>query len=125
MSDKVNYSIVNTEQGNISVRSTVKSFNLDHVTEKDIVSFYNHFSTFSAWDTGLLPVEGSGILSIRTAGIYTQFAYQHKPGFLTLSQVQLNHSTMSTFLIPIVRVTATMVLVGSVYIRMKIGPIFL
>jgi len=80
MSDKVNYSIVNTEQGNISVRSTVKSFNLDHVTEKDIVSFYNHFSTFSAWDTGLLPVEGSGILSIRTAGIYTQFAYQHKPG---------------------------------------------
>lgn len=80
MSDKVNYSIVNTEAGNIAVRSTVKSFNLDHVTEKDIVSFYNHFSQFSAWDTGLLPVDGSGILSIRTAGIYTQFAYQHKPG---------------------------------------------
>lgn len=80
MSDKVNYSIVHKEQGNISVQSTIKSFNLDHVTEKDIVSFYSHFSQYAAWDTGLLPVEGSGILSIRTAGIYTQFAYQHKPG---------------------------------------------
>jgi|694.fasta_scaffold02087_31 hypothetical protein len=80
MADKVNYSIINSVEGNIAVRSTVKSFNLDHVTEKDIVSFYNHFSQYSAWDTGLLPVDGSGMLSLRTAGIYTQFAYQHKPG---------------------------------------------
>lgn len=80
MADKVNYSIINSEEGNIAVRSTVKSFNLDHVTEKDIVSFYNHFSQYSAWDTGLLPVDGTGMLSLRTAGIYTQFAYQHKPG---------------------------------------------
>jgi hypothetical protein len=80
MTDKVQYSIVNTEDGNISVQSTVKSFNLDHVTDKDIVSFYTNFSQYSAWDTGLLPVDGSGILSIRTAGSYTQFAYQHKPG---------------------------------------------
>jgi hypothetical protein len=80
MTDKVQYSIVNTEDGNISVQSTVKSFNLDHVTDKDIVSFYTNFSQYAAWDTGLLPVEGSGILSIRTAGSYTQFAYQHKPG---------------------------------------------
>lgn len=80
MADTVNYSIVNSDTGNIAVRSTVKSFNLDHVTEKDIVSFYNHFSQYSAWDTGLLPVEGSGMLSLRTAGVYTQFAYQHKPG---------------------------------------------
>lgn len=80
MSDKVQYSIINAENGNISVQSTVKSFNLDHVTEKDIVSFYNNFSQYAAWDTGLLPVDGSGILAIRTAGEYTQFAYQHKPG---------------------------------------------
>jgi len=80
MADKVKYSIVDSESGNISVQSTVKSFNLDHVTEKDIVSFYNYFSQYAAWDTGLLPVDGSGMLSIRTAGVYTQFAYQHKPG---------------------------------------------
>lgn len=80
MSDKVKYSIVQGTEGNIAVQSTIRSFNLDHVTEKDIVSFYNSFSQYSAWDTGLLPVEGSGILSIRTAGVYTQFAYQHKPG---------------------------------------------
>jgi hypothetical protein len=76
----VNYSIIKSEQGNIAVQSTVQSFNLDHITNKDIVSFYERFSQFAAWDTGLLPVEGSGILSIRTAGPYTQFAYQHKPG---------------------------------------------
>lgn len=80
MFDKVNYSIIQSQNGNIAVQSTIRSFNLDHVTEKDIVSFYNSFSQYSAWDTGLLPVEGSGILTIRTAGTYTQFAYQHKPG---------------------------------------------
>lgn len=97
MSDKVNYSIVNTEAGNIAVRSTVKSFNLDHVTEKDIVSFYNHFSQFSAWDTGLLPVDGSGILSIRTAGIYTQFAYQHKPGLYHINWSKSEGSAASAY----------------------------
>jgi len=76
----VNYSIVQSDEGAIAVQSTVQSFNLDHVTQKDITSFYTRFSQFSAWDTGLLPVDGSGILSIRTAGEYTQFAYQHKPG---------------------------------------------
>ena len=76
----VNYSIIQSDEGAIAVQSTVKSFNLDHITEKDIVSFYTRFSQFSAWDTGILPVDGSGILSIRTAGEYTQFAYQHKPG---------------------------------------------
>ena len=80
MFDKVNYSIVSGDNGNISVQSTVKSFNLDHVTAKDITSFYTNFSQYAASDTGLLPVDGSGILSIRTAGQFTQFAYQHKPG---------------------------------------------
>lgn len=80
MTDKVQYSIVNSEEGNIAVQSTVKSFNLDHVTSKDIKSFYSNFSQYAAWDTGLLPVDGSGILCIRTAGEYTQFAYQHAPG---------------------------------------------
>lgn len=97
MSDKVNYSIVNTEAGNIAVRSTVKSFNLDHVTEKDIVSFYNHFSQYAAWDTGLLPVDGSGILSIRTAGIYTQFAYQHKPGLYHINWSRSEGSTAAAY----------------------------
>lgn len=76
----VNYSIIQSDEGAIAVQSTVQSFNLDHVTQKEITSFYSSFSQFSAWDTGLLPVDGTGILSIRTAGEYTQFAYQHKPG---------------------------------------------
>lgn len=80
MTDKVNFSIVKNQEGNIAVQSTVTSFNLDHVTQKDIVTFYNSFSQYAALDTGLLPVDGTGILTIRTAGEYTQFAYQHKPG---------------------------------------------
>jgi hypothetical protein len=80
MSNKVNYSIIQAEDGLINVQSKVTSFSLDHITDKDISSFYSSFSQYAAFDSGLLPVEGSGILSIRTAGEYTQFAYQHKPG---------------------------------------------
>lgn len=84
---KVNYSIVgeSVNDGLISVQSTVESFGLNHVTSKDIVSFYKAFSSLAAYDTGLLPVDGSGILSIRSAGQHTQFAYQHKPGLYRIN----------------------------------------
>ena len=80
MSDNFNYSLVSTEEGNFAVRSTVKSFNLDHVTDKDIVSFYKNFSQYASFDTGLLPLDGTGVLAIRTAGSHTQIVTQHKPG---------------------------------------------
>lgn len=97
MSDKVKYSILQNSNGNIAVQSTIRSFNLDHVTEKDIVSFYSAFSQYSAWDTGLLPVDGSGILSIRTAGTYTQFAYQHKPGLYHINWAASEGGTASSY----------------------------
>ena len=75
----VQYTFVDN-QGSLVFRSTVNSFGLDHVTDKDIVSFYTNFSSAAYFDTGLLPVDGSGLLSIRTAGNHTQIAYQHKPG---------------------------------------------
>lgn len=74
----VQYTFVQNE-GNLTFRSTVNSFGLDHVTDKDLVSFYTNFSSSAYIDTGLLPVDGSGILSIRSAGNHTQIAYQHKP----------------------------------------------
>lgn len=77
--DKVLYSFVK-ESSNVVFRSTVQSFGLDHVTEKDIRSFYTNFSQHAAFDTGLMPLDGTGVLSIRKAGSYTQVAYQHKPG---------------------------------------------
>lgn len=80
MSNNINYSIVKKESGNISVSSHVTSFGLDHVTEKDILSFYSNFSSYAAFDTGLLPVSDTGLLAIRTAGEHTQFVYQHAPG---------------------------------------------
>jgi hypothetical protein len=80
MSDTFNYSLVATEEGAFAVRSTVKSFNLDHVTDKDIVSFYKSFSQYASFDTGLMPLDGTGVLAIRTAGPHTQVVTQHKPG---------------------------------------------
>lgn len=77
--DKVAYSFVK-ENNNVVFRSKVNSFNLDHVTDKDIRSFYLQFSQRSAFDTGLIPLDGTGLLCIRRAGEYTQVAYQHKPG---------------------------------------------
>ena len=74
----VQYTFVENE-GNLTFRSTVNSFGLDHVTDKDLVSFYTNFSGSAYIDTGLLPVDGSGLLSIRSAGNHTQIAYQHKP----------------------------------------------
>jgi hypothetical protein len=80
MSDKISYVLNKNEEGNFVVTSTVNSFNLDHVTEKDVFSFYKTFSQTASFDTGLLPVNGTGILSIRTAGFDTQVAIQHSPG---------------------------------------------
>lgn len=52
---------------------------LTHTTSKDFLSFYLNFSENSYFDTGLLPVAGSGVLSIRSAGNHSQVVYQHAP----------------------------------------------
>jgi len=83
MSSNINYSITSTDTGATVLRSTVKSFNLDHVTDKDIVSFYRNFSSYAMFDTGLMPLSGTGVLAIRSAGNHTQITFQHEP--------QINH----------------------------------
>ena len=82
MSSNINYSITQ-QDGAVVMRSTVKSFNLDHVTDKDIVSFYRNFSAYAMFDTGLMPLSGTGVLAIRSAGNHTQITFQHAP--------QINH----------------------------------
>jgi hypothetical protein len=77
--DMVTYTFVKKD-GGISFQSKVASFNLDHVTEKDSISFFKTFSNFAAMDTGLLPVDGTGMLALRKAGNHTQVTFQHKPG---------------------------------------------
>lgn len=79
-SSNFNYSLVQNEEGNFVVRSTVNSFNLDHVTDKDVVSFYNRFSQYASFDTGLLPLDGTGVLAIRSAGKHAQVVTQHAAG---------------------------------------------
>jgi len=97
MPDKVNYSLVENESGNIAVQSTVASFGLNHVTEKDIIEFYSAFSQYAAFDSGLLPVEGSGMLSIRQAGEFSQFAYQHQPGLYHVNWAAHEGGTASAY----------------------------
>ena len=45
----VNYTFINNE-GNFVFRSNVNSFGLDHVTDKDVTSFYTNFSSSSYFD---------------------------------------------------------------------------
>ena len=68
-----------TSDPNYHLQSVVHSFGIDHTTEKDLKSFYKNVSSYSYIDTGLLPVFGSGLLSLRGAGGHYQIAYQHAP----------------------------------------------
>lgn len=69
----------NAEAGSFVVRSKTESFNLEHIVDKDIVSFYNELSKYGIVDTGILPLSGSGLLAIRSAGNHTQITFQHAP----------------------------------------------
>ena len=83
MSSNIEYSIKNTTENSLVVRASVSSLNLDHFTDKDIVSFYRNFSSYALFDTGLMPLNGTGVLAIRRAGNHTQITFQHEP--------QINH----------------------------------
>lgn len=77
--DKINYSFVLPDEGTFVFRSKVESFGLEHLTDKDITSFYVNFSNNMYYDTGLLPVNGTGLLSLRKALNHTQITYQMAP----------------------------------------------
>jgi len=79
----VSYSFIKNDQeqqGSFVLRSIVNSFGLETVNDKDVTSFYYNYSQEQYLDTGLLPLDGSGLLSIRKAFNHTQIAYQLKPG---------------------------------------------
>ena len=80
MADSFNYALTLNDNGVYVLRSTVESFNLQQVTDKDIISFYQNFSNSAVFDTGLLPLDGTGVLAIRAAGNHMQITVQHKPG---------------------------------------------
>jgi len=80
LSKNVKFSIEqNTNSGSFVVRSKTESFNLEHVVDKDIVSFYSELSKYGIVDTGILPLSGTGVLAIRSAGNHTQITFQHAP----------------------------------------------
>lgn len=54
-------------------------------SEKDFFSFYLNFSNSSYFDSGFMPVNNSGLISIRRAGSHTQLVYQHEPSINIIS----------------------------------------
>ena len=78
--DKISYSLIKNDEGAFTLRSVINSYGLDHVTDKDVASFYKTFSQFASFDTGLLPLNGTGLLAVRSAGHHTQIVTQHAPG---------------------------------------------
>lgn len=119
MSSNVNYSFVNKSESDSTIvfRSSVESFGLDHVTDKDISSFYHNFSNYLHFDTGLLPVDGSGVLSIRTAGPFTQVAYQHKPGmyYINWGDYEGDHSAVKYYIAQPYRIVIGDFFNGNIY----------
>ena len=80
LSKNVKFSIEkNSDKGSFVVRSKTESFNLEHIVDKDIVSFYGELSKYGIIDTGILPLSGTGVLAIRSAGNHTQITFQHAP----------------------------------------------
>lgn len=67
------------EDGSFVLQQTIDVGGYEHSVSKDIVSFYQSFSKMSYSDTGLMPLNGSGMLQIRKAGEYQQIAYQYTP----------------------------------------------
>jgi hypothetical protein len=79
-SDTYNYSFTRDDSGKHVVRSIVNIAGTISANDKDAVSFYNNFSRYSHVDTGLLPLNGTGVLAIRSAGPHMQITVQHAPG---------------------------------------------
>ena len=75
----INYAIKTNETGSTVIQSVIESNNLKHVTDKDIVSFYLKMSNGAFVDTGLLPVDGTGLLAYRQAGNHAQIVVQRSP----------------------------------------------
>ena len=75
----IDYSIINTEADHVAVRGKVTSFNLDHITDKDLSSFFVSLSKYAHIDTGLLPLDGTGLLAYRQAANHAQIVVQHAP----------------------------------------------
>lgn len=100
MGAKISYSIINKQDDSdkFVVRSSIEHSGLKTETDKDLFSFYLKFSEQSYMDTGLLPVEGSGVLSIRKALNHTQVAYQHAPGMYYINWGEYeNDSNVRTY----------------------------
>lgn len=113
----VQYSFVNTDEGNLTFRSSVNSFGLDHVTDKDMTSFYTSFSNYSYIDTGLMPVDGSGLLALRSAGNHTQIVYQHKPGmyYINWGQYEGDRNATKYYVAQPYRIVIADLMDGNIY----------
>lgn len=97
---KISYNIEQNNGSDHKLISTITQGDLSSSNEKDLVSFYHAFSSQAFFDSGLLPVDGSGVLSIRSAGPHTQVSFQHKPGLYYINWgAYESDSTAQTYLV--------------------------
>lgn len=63
--------------------------------EVSLEQFFQEFSNYASIDTGILPLDGSGTLAIRSALGFTQTAYQHAPGIYPVNWGQYEGDDMA------------------------------
>lgn len=64
---------------------TISVGNVEKEEDRNLISFFYELSKNSFTDTGILPLDGTGVLSYRHALNATQIVFQHKPGLYHIS----------------------------------------
>lgn len=78
--------------GSVQQKNTVGTVETN--TDYDLWGFFENFSQGSLLDTGLLPLDGTGVLAIRQCFEHQQIVFQHKPDryYVTWGQYERDKS---------------------------------
>lgn len=68
---------------------------IEKISDINIQDFYKNMSVHASIDTGILPVQGSGLLALRSALGYMQTAYVYEPGIWYINWGSRERSTDS------------------------------
>ena len=85
---RIGTSTANTAElriGNERIHSEVSLGTVTKEEDKNLISFYVEMSNHAYIDTGIIPLDGTGLLSYRHALNSTQIVYQQKPGIYQIS----------------------------------------
>lgn len=63
----------------LGITKDIEVGNISKTEDKDLASFFQELSAGAHFDSGILPLDGTGVLAIRKAFDHTQIVFQHKP----------------------------------------------